>query len=77
MEDSTDIWKWSLLVFLAARCGDAVQALVDLWIVPQSVATVDLGAILPVVSGVNILALPLAIVVVPFSRWLTIFMAQR
>ena len=77
MEDSTDIWKWSLLVFLAARCGDAVQALVDLWIVPQSVATVDLVAILPVVSGVNILALPLAIVVVPFSRWLTIFMAQR
>lgn len=77
MEDSTDIWKWSLVVFLAARCGDAVQALVDLWIVPQSVSTADLGAILPVVSGMNILALPLAIVVVPFSRWLAIYMAQR
>ena len=70
-------WKWSLLVFLAVRCGDAVQALIDLWIVPQSVSRADLGAILPVVSGVNVLALPLAIVVVPFSRWLAIYMERR
>lgn len=69
--------KASLLVLLAARCGDAVQALIDLWIVPQNVAKVDLGAILPVVSGVNVLSLPLAIVVVPFSRWLAIYMERR
>lgn len=74
---STDFWKWALLVFLAARSGDAVQALVDLWIVPANVATADLGAILPVVSGMNVLALPLAIVVVPFSRWLAIYMFQN
>lgn len=72
-----NFWKWSLLVFLAARCGDVVQALIDLWIVPQSVSKADLGAILPIVNGLNVLALPLAIVVVPFSRWLAIYMAQR
>ena len=70
-------WKWSLLVFLSVRFGDAVQALIDLWIVPQNVSRADLGAILPVVSGVNVLALPLAIVVVPFSRWLAIYVSQR
>ena len=70
-------WTWSLLVFLAARCGDAVQALIDLWIVPQNVSRADLGAILPVVSGMNVLALPLAIAVVPFSRWLAIYVSQR
>ena len=36
-----NFWKWSLLVFLAARCGDVVQALIDLWIVPQSVSKAD------------------------------------
>ncbi|MBQ0032875.1 MAG: hypothetical protein KBT68_08750, partial [bacterium] len=51
--------------------------LIDLWIVPQNVSRADLGAILPVVSGVNVLALPLAIVVVPFSRWLAIYMKRR
>lgn len=67
----------SLLIFLAARCGDAVQALIDLWFVPQSVAKADLGAILPIVKGLNVLALPLAIIVVPFSRWLAIYMEQH
>ena len=74
---TTDLVKGALLVFLAARCGDAVQTLVDLWIIPQNVLKADLGAILPVVSGMNVLALPLAIVVVPFSRWLAIYVSRR
>ena len=38
-----NFWKWSLLVFLAARSSDVVQSLIGLWLVPKYVPAADVG----------------------------------
>ena len=73
---SLRFWKWTLLVFLAARSSDVVQAVLSLWVVPSCVSAEDLGAVLPMLETAKVLALPLAILVIPFSRWLAICTAR-
>ena len=68
-----DFWKWSLLVFLAARCGDVVQSVVGLWLMPSYLPVADIGAMLPITDGAAFLALPVSIVVVTFARGLAIY----
>ena len=71
-----DLWWWSMLLFLAARSGDLVQAFIGLWLVPKYVPQEELGAALPLLQAGSVFGLPLAILVVPFSRWLTIYAAN-
>ena len=66
-------WKWSLLIFLAARSSDVVQSVIGLWLVPKCVPAADVGAILPMTQTAIMLSLPLTILMVPVSRWLTIY----
>ena len=71
-----DFWWYSLLMFLACRSGDAVQAFIGLWLVPKFVPQNELGAALPILQVGSVFGLPMAILVVPFSRWLTIYSAR-
>ena len=71
-----NFWKWSLLVFLAARSSDVVQSVIGLWLVPRYVPAADVGAILPMTQTAIMLSLPLTILMVPVSRWLTIYIVR-
>lgn len=75
-EGAKGFWKGLLLVFLAARIPDAVQLLIGLWLVPKYVPVADIGAVLPMTQGAVTISLPLAIVMIPFSRWLTIYLTR-
>ena len=71
-----DFWWYSILVFIACRSGDAVQAFIGLWLVPHYVPQSELGAALPLLQIGGAIGLPLSILVIPFSRWLTIYASR-
>ena len=71
-----DFWWYSLLIFIACRSGDAIQAFIGLWLVPRYVPQNELGAVLPLLQVGSIFGLPLSILVIPFARWLTLYAAQ-
>ena len=59
-------------MFLSARCGDVVQAVVGLWLVPTFLPTSEIGSMLPIADGVAFLAVPLSVIIVTFARQLAI-----
>ena len=56
-----DFWWYSLMLFIASRAADVLNALVGLWLVPKTVAPSELGAVMPLANFANCLALPLAV----------------
>lgn len=71
-----DFWWYSILIFIACRSGDAIQAFIGLWLVPHYVPQSELGAALPLLQIGGAFGLPLSILIIPFSRWLTIYAAR-
>ena len=71
-----DFWWYSILIFIACRSGDAIQAFIGLWLVPHYVPQSELGAALPLLQIGGAFGLPLSILVIPFSRWLTLYVAR-
>ena len=71
-----DFWWYSILIFIACRSGDAIQAFIGLWLVPRYVPQSELGAALPLLQIGSAFGLPLAILIIPFSRWLTIYASR-
>lgn len=71
-----DFWWYAALLFLACRSGDIVQAFTGLWLVPHYVGQQELGAALPLIQTAGMVGLPLAILAIPFSRWLTLYLAR-
>ena len=71
-----DFWWYSFLIFLACRSGDAIQAFIGLWLVPHYVPQNELGAALPLLQIGGAFGLPLSILIIPFSRWLTLYVVR-
>ena len=71
-----DFWWYSILIFIACRSGDAIQAFIGLWLVPHYVPQSELGAALPLLQIGGAFGLPLSILIIPFSRWLTLYAAR-
>ncbi len=71
-----ELWWWSAIIFISCRFGDLINAFIGLWLVPKYVPQEELGAALPLLQFSNVFGLPLTILVVPFSRWLTIYATQ-
>ena len=71
-----DFWWYAILIFIACRSGDAIQAFIGLWLVPHYVPQAELGAALPLLQVGSAFGLPLSILVIPFSRWLTLYAAR-
>ena len=71
-----DLWWYSILIFIACRSGDAVQAFIGLWLVPHYVPQNELGAALPLLQIGSAIGLPLSILVIPFTRWLTLYASR-
>ena len=75
-EKCGDFWWYSILIFIACRSGDAIQAFIGLWLVPHYVPQSELGAALPLLQIGGAFGLPLSILIIPFSRWLTLYAAR-
>lgn len=71
-----DLWWYTLILFVTMRIGDVLQAVVALWLVPIYVPTEELGAVLPLISIGWVLGLPLTILLIPFMKFLSKYMAQ-
>ena len=55
-----DFWWYSLMLFLACRFADALNAFVGLWLVPKYVPPSELGAVMPLMQFASFLAIPIA-----------------
>lgn len=56
-----DFWWYSLVLFVAARAADVLNAFVGLWVVPKYVDPAELGAVMPLINYATFLALPVAV----------------
>lgn len=71
-----DFWWWSLCLFVALRCGDAINAFVGLWLVPKYVPQNELGAVLPLLQVTGVFGLPISILVITFTKFLNQYKTQ-
>lgn len=71
-----DLWWYTLLLFAAQRLGDVINMFVGLWLVPKYVPQSELGAVLPLSQFVSFIGIPLAIVAIPFMKFLNVY-AER
>ncbi len=67
------LWWYTLILFCVQRLGDVVNAVVGLWIVPKFVRQEELGAVLPLTQVGTFLGLPLAILLLPFTKFLNTY----
>jgi O-antigen/teichoic acid export membrane protein len=71
-----DLWWYALILFCVQRLGDVINVFIGLWLVPRYVPQSELGAVLPLVQVGSVLGLPLAILLVPFGKFLNVYAAQ-
>jgi len=72
-----DLWWYSLMIFVACRSGDVIQAFIGLWLVPKYVGTVELGAVMPLQNLSGFFAMPLAVLAAVFAKFVNIYAAQN
>ena len=66
------VWGAVLLLFLAQRFGDAVNAFIGIWLVPRYVPPAELGAVLPLAQVATFVAMPLSILLTPYAKLLNV-----
>jgi len=70
------LWWYSLVLFCVQRLGDAINIVTGLWLVPKYVPQEELGAVLPLAQVGGVLGVPLAILLLPFGKFLNVYAAQ-
>lgn len=63
-----DFWWYSLMLFVACRAADLLNAFVGLWLVPKYVPQEELGAVLPLTNFALFLALPMTVFTATFRN---------
>lgn len=66
------VWGAALLLFVAQRFGDAVNAFIGIWLVPRYIPGDELGAVLPLTQVAAFVAMPLAILLTPYAKLLNV-----
>jgi len=72
-----DLWWYSLMIFVACRSGDVIQAFIGLWLVPKYVGPEELGTVLPLQQLSGLFAVPLAIIATVFSKYVNTYATRR
>ncbi|HRU20018.1 MAG TPA: hypothetical protein P5125_06645 [Kiritimatiellia bacterium] len=67
------LWWYTAILFLVLRACDLCNAFIGLWLVPRYVPQDELGAVLPLTQVGGVLGLPLAILLVPFTKFLNTY----
>lgn len=68
-----DLWWYSLMIFVACRSGDVIQAFIGLWLVPKYVGPEELGAVLPLQQLTSFLTVPLAVLATVFAKYVNTY----
>lgn len=71
------LWWYSGLLFIAMRLSDAVNAFIGIWLVPKYIPQDELGAVLPLTQVGSVLGLPMAILLVPFTKFLNVYATRE
>ena len=71
-----ELWWYTIIMFMTQQLGAVINAFIGLWLVPKYVPQEELGVVLPLVSIGSLLGLPLSILMIPFMKFLTKYMAQ-
>ena len=72
-----DFWWYSLMMFLACRAADVLNAFVGLWLVPKYVDPSELGAVKPLTDFAAFLAVPIAVFANTFRNEMTLLATNR
>lgn len=70
------LWWYAAVMFCVQRVGDVINLYTGLWLVPKWVPPAELGALLPLGQIGGLLGLPLAILLTPFTKFLSTFGAK-
>jgi O-antigen/teichoic acid export membrane protein len=71
-----ELWWYTAVLFIAQQLGSVINAFIGLWLVPQYVPKEELGAVLPMLQVGSILGLPVAIMLIPFGKYLNIYLVN-
>ncbi len=72
-----ELWWYTIILFVTQQLGAVINAFIGLWLVPKYVPQEQLGAVLPLTSIGGLLGLPLSILMIPFMKFLSKYMAQE
>lgn len=67
------LWWYTAILFAVQRLGDLINAFVGLYLVPRYVPQSELGALLPLTQVGSVLALPLTILMMTFSKYVNTY----
>lgn len=67
------LWWYSAVMFCVQRFGDVINMFIGLWLVPKYVPASELGAVLPLAQVGSVLGLPLAVLMIPFTKFLNTY----
>lgn len=65
-----DFWWYSILLFVALRIGDVINAFAGLWLIPHYVPQEELGAVPALLQASMLFGLPMLILVFTFTKFL-------
>ena len=71
------LWWYTLLGFIVNRLGDVINIFIGLYLVPRLLPGEDLGALLPLMTVGAVFSPPLALLLLPVSKFLSIFAARE
>ena len=71
-----ELWWYTLLGFIVSRVGDVVNLYIGIYIVPQVLPAEQLGAVMPLMSVGAFVGLPIAILLLPVGKFLSVFAAR-
>ena len=71
-----DLWWFTVILFIAQRLSDVVNAVAGLWLVPKYVPMEELGAVLPLANIGGMLGLPLGLLSIPLLKFLNQYIQE-
>jgi O-antigen/teichoic acid export membrane protein len=71
-----ELWWYTIILFFTQQVGAVINAFIGLWLVPKYVPQEELGVVLPLTSISALIGLPLSILLIPFMRFLSLYMAK-
>jgi len=73
---TNELWRFSLLLMITARIGDVINMVISLFLVPEMMDHSEIGAILPLMRMINVIAVPITVTAAVFLRFSTKFEAN-
>lgn len=72
-----ELWWNTVLLFLVQRLGEVVNLFIGLWLVPKFLPQEELGAVTPLLSVASFAGFPIALLLIPVSKFLSVFAARN